>query len=257
LLGAIHKYGERKNYRIALIQPNYVHRDGMYRYMEVDEDTLTWFKGEVNYAMVHDSIAAGKHCRTSYCPHRGACATFQAWSLENLSAAWFPGEINGMSDEQLADTLEQAEILQGYRDALRGEAMRRILHQDRTIPGYKIVRAKKDRAFADENAQEAVFNALEQQGIPREALYDRTPVSVAGVERIIKGLYKPAGRNAWREAMEKIVPPDKLLPANQSLTLEKAIDGRRAYKRGSEFGAITPAATVDATTHTATLKDVL
>jgi hypothetical protein len=237
LCGAIAKYGERKHYRISISQPNYVHADGMFRSMDISQEQLDWFRNEVAVAMSRDDIIAGKHCKTTYCPHRGSCETFLYWSVENLKLAWFPGELNGMSDLALADALEQSEILQGYRDSLRGEALRRILHQDKEIPGYKVVKAKRDRAFADDKAREAVFQALQAEGVPPSAMYDQEPVSVAGVERIVKGLYKPQGRSAWQEPFDRIVGPH-LAPSNQSLTLEKAIDGRRSHKRGSEFGAL-------------------
>jgi hypothetical protein len=258
LCGAIAKYGERKHYKISVIQPNYVHKDGMFRHMDVSQDDLEWFRNEVAVAMMDESIKAGKHCKTTYCPHRGSCETFLMWSVENCRLAWFPGELNGMSDEQLAEALEQSEILQGYRDSLRGEAMRRILHQDRTIEGYKIVKAKKDRNFADDKAKALVFKALEDLGATMDEIHPRTDISVAGVERVVKRIFKPQGRGAWMKGMEHICPPEYLEPTNQSLTLEKTIDGRQAHKRGSEFGPL-KATPVDATSNTSntSLKDII
>jgi hypothetical protein len=250
LCGAIAKFGERKHYRISIIQPNYVHADGMYRSMDVSQDDLDWFRNEVAVALLDESVIAGKHCKTTYCPHRGSCATFLAWSLEHCRDAWFPGEVNGMSDEQLAEALEQSEILQGYRDSLRGEAMRRILHQDRAIAGYKIVKAKKDRNFKDDTAKQAVFKALEGLGAEQDEIHPRTDISVAGVERVVKRIFKPQGRGAWMKGMDAVCPPEMLEPTNQSLTLEKSIDGRRAHKRGSEFGPLKQAPSVDATSNT-------
>lgn len=259
LCGAIAKYGERKHYKISVIQPNYVHIDGMFRTMDVTEDQLEWFRNEVTVAMSSESVVAGKHCKTTYCAHRGSCETFLAWSVENLQLAWFPGEINGMSDEQLSEALEQAEILQGYRDQLRGEAMRRILHQDRTIDGYKIVKARKDRDFANPERQKIVYDRLRELGAVEDELYTRQPISVAGVERVIKRIFKPQGRGAWQKGMDYVCPDEMLLPTNQSLTLEKAIDGRKAHKRGSEFSAlkVAPASHNDTSNTTNTMKDIL
>jgi hypothetical protein len=260
LLGAIAKYGPRKNYKISVIQPNYVHVDGMIRHFEPTPENVEWFEIEVQSAVASESTIAGKHCKTSYCPHRASCDVFLAWSVENLSLAWFPGEMGGMSDDQLAEALEQAEILQGYRDQLRGEAMRRMLQQGKKIPGYKIVKARKDRNYRDEKARDEVFYRLEQMGVPRDAMYDRTPISVAGVERIVKGLYKPQGRTAWIDGMEKVVPPELLENQNQQLTLEKSIDGRKPYTRGAEFTPLKIAAPVPATSNTSNtnaLKDII
>jgi hypothetical protein len=259
LLGAIAKWGERKHYKLTIIQPNYVHVDGMIRHFEPSADDIEWFRKEVAYAMLSEDLVAGKHCKTSYCPHRGTCEVFNAWIPENLQLAWFPGEVNSMSDEQLSEALEQAEVLQGHRDQLRGEAMRRILHQDRNIEGYKIVKAKKDRDFASQKSQEAVYNRLSELGASPDELYTKQPLSVAGVERVVKRLFKPQGRSAWMKGMDHVCPPEALLPTNQSLTLEKAIDGRKAHKRGSEFGAL-KAPTVDDTSNTSNtsnLEDIL
>lgn len=240
LLGAIARWGERKTYRISVIQPNYPHADGMYRDYEVTQDDLAWFRKEVQWAMVNTHLAAGTHCKTSYCPHRGSCAVFAAWAPENLKLAWFPGELSALDDEQLAQAMEQAEILQGWQNALRGEALRRMMHQDRTIPGYKVVRGKKDRAFRDDAAREEVFNRLRVLGVPDEQLHEPQPISVAGVERRVKAIFKSQGRSAWVPAMHSICGPDMLAPTNQSLTVEKTIDGRKPYTKGQEFGPITP-----------------
>lgn len=242
LLGAIAKWGERKHYRIGIIQPNYVHRDGMIRHYDVTQEDVIWFRQEVNYAMTKNEFGPGKHCRDSYCPHRGSCAAFLAWSQENLALAWYPGELGGMDDETLGRAMDQADILQGWRDALRGEALRRIVHQGRAIPGYKVVKGRKDRDFANEQSRDQVYQSLIDLGASPDALYDKTPISVAGVERILKRLYsnQSHGRGAWLKMREHIMPPALLTPPVSSLTVEKEIDGRKAFKRGDEFGPILP-----------------
>ncbi len=238
LLSLMHKYGERKHYKLTVIQPNYVHVDGMIRHFEPTPDDIEWFRKEVAIAMASQTVTAGKHCKTTYCPARGTCEVFNAWSLENCKLAWFPGETVAMTDEALADALEQAEILQGYRDALRGEAMRRMLQQNRRIRGYKIVKAKKDRAYASDAARGKVLSALAEMGATEDDLFDRKPIGPAGVEKIVKKLFKPQGRGAWLKGMDYIMPPELLEPTNQSLTIEKSIDGRKEYKRGAEFDAL-------------------
>lgn len=235
LCGAISRWGERKKYKISVIQPNYPHRDGLYRHYDVDQDTLDWFKREVQYAMMHDHLVAGKHCKTSYCPHRGACEVFLPWAQENLKLAWSPSEFSAMTDDQLAEALDQIDTMQGWHNQLRGEALRRMTHLNRNINGFKVVRARQDRDFADATARAKVYANLEAMGVPRDALYDRTPISVAGVERIVKALYKPQGRAAWVDGMEEVCPKELLLPQNHKLTVESVIDGRKPYRPGAEF----------------------
>jgi len=238
LLGAIHKWGERKTYKLSVIQPNYVHRDGMIRHFEPVENDLNWFRHEVGLALASEQILAGKHCRNTYCPARGSCTVFHAWAQENLKLAYFPGEPTGMSDEELAKALEEAELLKGYHDNLRGEAMRRILQQNKRIEGYKLVKARQNRAFNDDRARDAAYENLKHFGIDDGELYDKSPIGVAGIERIVKKIFKHHGRGAWMKAMDQICPKTLLQPENQSLTLEKTIDGRKEYKRGQEFDAL-------------------
>jgi len=253
LCGAIAKYGERKHYKISVIQPNYVHVDGKIRHHDVTPDDLSWFRREVAFAMTSQTVAAGTHCRTSYCPARGTCNVFLGWAQENLKLAYYPGESIAMTDEQLAQALDEADLLQGWRDQLRGEAMRRILHQNRTIAGYKIVRAKKDRDFKDDKTKEQVYKTLKDLGATEDELHPRQDISVAGVERAVKRIFKPQGRGAWLKGMQAICGPDQLQPVNQSLTLEKAIDGRKPYTRGSEFPPLPGATPEDVLTATSTL----
>jgi len=264
LLGAIAKYGERRHYKISVIQPNYVHVDGKIRHYDVTPEKLQWFRNEVAFSMLNsEKYVAGKHCKTTYCPHRGSCEVFNAWAKENLQLAYYPSDVAGMNDDELAEALDQADILQGWRDTLRGEALRRILHQNRSIKGYKIVRGKKDRDFRDDKHREQVFTNLKELGATTDELYTPVPISVAGVERVIKRIFKPQGRNAWATGMDKICGPDMLAPQNLSLTLEKAIDGRKPYSRGAEFGPL-KGSPEDATTDTSntsntsnTMKDIL
>ena len=226
LLGAIAKYGPRKRYQLTVIQPNYVHIDGMIRSFSPDAEQLEWFREQVFLSLASQEILAGKHCKNTYCPARGTCEVFLAWSQENLKLAWYPGETVAMTDEALAEAMEQADILQGYRDQLRGEAMRRMLQQNKTISGYKLVKGKKDRAYANDEARQKVLNNLCELGASPDDLYERKPISPAGVERI------------GRQAAVQVTGPGALgsrawisscrlncwNPANQSLTVEKVRD---------------------------------
>lgn len=254
LLGAIAKFGERKRYRIGVIQPQYVHRDGMIRHYDVTQDDVDWFRKEVQYAMTNNQFAPGKHCKTTYCPHRGSCAAFNAWSREHLADAYFPGEIGGMTDDELGDAADHADILQGQRDQIRGEILRRIVNQGRQITGYKVVKGKLNRDYASNAARDKIFNTLRELGVTDDELYEKVPISIAGVERVFKRIYKNYGRGAWAEAFDRVVTPDLMLDGNRALTVEKEIDGRKPYKRGSEFTPLTP--TNEVTNHTP-LPDLL
>lgn len=245
LCGAIHKYGPRKHYFIELYQPNYHHADGPYRRSEVTEEDLEWFRDEVRRAVEADDFRAGKHCKKSYCEHRGACATFLTWAETEGNDGWNTWEINASTDSALSAALDHAEILQGLRDELRKEAMRRVMHGNRTIAGYKIVKSRQDRAWAGKEAEEAVADICFKLGATEAEIYDtvggvKKIASVATVERFFKQRFKNMGQGAWSKAWNASVKP-YLREFSGSLSLVRDIDGRPSHTRGSEFGAISTA----------------
>ncbi len=238
LLGAISVFGERKHYIITVIQPNFLHRDGPIRTFEVSQDDLDWVIAEIKYSMNNENeFKAGKHCKTTYCPHRGNCIEFHTYGRTEAQKAWWPSDVHALDDVQLAQALDHADVLHGLRDELRKEAMRRMMQQDRAIPGYKMVKARQDRSFKDDKAREVAFQLCRDLGATDEQLYEKRPESVAGVERFIKQKFKMFGQGKWAEVWENNFK-DHLRDFSSSLTLTKAIDGRPAHTRGAEFGSL-------------------
>lgn len=257
LLGAIAKFGERSRYTTTVIQPNYNHIDGPFRSYEVTPENLEWFIIEVQQAVregYEGRFAPGTHCKDTYCPHRASCVDFHTWARTDASKAWYPSEVNGLDDIQLSQALDHADVLQGIRDELRKEAMRRIINMDRHVEGYKIVRSRTNREFKGDEGRAAAYAALLQMGYTPEQIVERKPItvgdvtiyeqstlSVKGVEDMVKQKFKSFGRGKWKEIWDEYISPH-VLDYSGSLTLERAIDGRPAHSRGSEFGAITPPA---------------
>lgn len=242
LLGAIAAFGTRKHYKITVLQPNYIHRDGPHRTVDITDEQIEWFRREVKYALDNpNDFKAGKHCKTTYCPHRASCIDFHAYARTDARLAWFPSDVNALDDTQLAQALDHADTLHGIRDELRREAMRRILNQDRTIDGYKIVKARQDRQFVSDEARDKLFEACKELGATDEDLYAKTPQSVAGVERFFKAKFKMFGNGKWKMAWDNAAA-EHVREYTGGLTLERAIDGRPSHVRGGELGAITSAA---------------
>ena len=237
LLGAIAAHGTRPKYKLTIIQPKYVHRDGMIRHDDVTPDDVEWFRHEVQTAVMKDHFAAGKHCRKTYCPHRGNCETFLHWARDNLQDAFFPSDFNALTDDQLGEALDHADILQGYRDQLRAEAFRRMARMDRKIPGYDLKKGKSTRAFSSEQAQKQVMERMVALGATEADLYEKVPVTVAGVERFFKRRFKRDGRGAWLKPFTEAIT-GFVTGGDASLVVEKEIDGRKSWRKGSEFGAL-------------------
>lgn len=239
LLGAIAKYGERAKYYITVLQPNASHIDGPYRTYEVTNDDITWFRGAIADARANPSkFVAGKHCKKSYCPHRGNCAAFLAYAQTEAADAWFPADVNAMTDEQLAKALDHAEVLHGLRDELRKAAMMRIMQMDRNIAGYKCVKGRRDREFLEYGP---VKNVLRDTfAVPDHRMHTQQPLTVKGVEDLIKAWSRDnkLPRGGWKQVWENTLA-EHVRENVSGLTLERATDARPAHRRGSEFGAIT------------------
>lgn len=238
LLGAIAEFGERKHYKVSVLQPGYLHRDGPWRTWEVSQADLEWLEGEIKYSMANEhEFKAGKHCKKTYCLHRASCVEFHTYARTEAHKAWWPSDVHALDDVQLAQALDHADVIHGIRDELRKEAIRRMMQQDRKIPGYKMVKSREQRSFKDEAAREAAFNLCRELGATDEQLYEKKPESVAGIERFIKAKFKSFGQGKWATVWEQNFK-DHLRDFSSSLTLEKAIDGRPAHTRGAEFGSL-------------------
>lgn len=238
LLGAIAKFGTRDRYYITVLQPNASHIDGPYRTYEVTEGDIAWFRACIASSIEHENeFAAGKWCKKSYCPHRGNCATFLQYAQTECADAWYPADVNAMSDEQLAQALDHADILQGMRDELRKAAMMRIMQMDRTIAGYKCVKGRRDREFHEYGPVKGVLRDIFK--VPEHKMHTYSPLSVKGVEDLVKAYARAngLGRGKWQQVWENYLA-EHVRENSGGLTLERATDARPAHKRGSEFGAL-------------------
>lgn len=261
LLGCIAKYGERKKYTIGVFQPNYDHIDGPIRTDTVTAEDVEWMRGEIRYSIENaDLCIAGKHCKETYCPHRGACEPFHNYCRTDLALGWHSSEVRSIDDAALARALDDAEQLAGWQKELRAEAMRRIMNMNRDIVGYKVVKARKQRAVLEPvKLVNAVHEKLGHQwavclfaDIAKYLTEADFPVTEGSdhlkflgspkqVEDVIKQYAKATGlpRGGWQGVYANVVGA-YIRETNSGLALEKAIDGRPAHKRGSEFTALAP-----------------
>jgi hypothetical protein len=261
LLGAIALHGTRPKYRLGVHQPNYDHVDGALRTWEPSHADAEAFSLLVLDSMERpDHVEAGPHCKETYCEHRGACAAFNKYVTEDLALGWHPSECKGLSDLKLAEALDAADQVNGYRQELRAEAMRRIMNMDRAIDGYKVVKGRRNRTVTDAGALVDSVTAALGTEWARRMFPDLDGLVDPGVfgthrERVLKYLGTPKHiedvlkqyarvnklpRGGWKQLYENVVG-EYIRETAGGLTLERAIDGRPAHRRGSEFGVIDPA----------------
>lgn len=264
LLGLIAEFGERSRYVLAIHQPNYDHIKGPFREYEPTADAVAAFRLEVEHAVARPHrVKAGPHCKATYCEHRGACEPFRAYAMHDLSLGWHTSELKGMADADLSKALDASDELNGWRAELRAEAMRRIMNMDRKIEGYKVVKGRRNRAVHD--AKGLILSARDQLGEEWAVrMFDPSMAWASGTflasladppEVLLKHLGTPKHiedvikqyarvhhlpRGAWEKIYKNVVG-EYIRELNGGLTLERAIDGRPAHRRGSEFGVLDPA----------------
>ncbi len=261
LLGLIAKYGERPEYLVAIHQPNYDHIEGPIREYRPMPEAVAAFRDQVLWSMANpDHCAAGHWCKETYCEHRGACEAFRVYVQNDLALGWHPTELKGMSDADLSKALDASDQVNGYRAELRTEAMRRILNMDRHVEGYKLVKGRRNRVVTD--AASLVASVYEGMGaewairlFPDLAFMGAQLEYALGDERVLKHIGTPKhiedtikqyarshylANGAWKTLYANVVGA-YIRETAGGLTLEKAIDGRPAHRRGSEFGVLDPA----------------
>ena len=213
-LGALLDYStiyEIQDVRMTIVQPRIKSEPDSWTITA--EDLLAWAaltvepaaklaaKGEGDYA-------EGDWCR--FCAIRGSC---RARAEANLEAAWMdfrkPPEL---TDDEVAEALELGQRLKSWLSDLEEYALSACL-DGREIPGFKAVEGRSVRAWTD---ADAAFTAARAAGIPEAMLYERKPVTLAALEKIM-------GKKPFAEALGEYVttPPGKP-------TLAKADDRRAA-----------------------------
>ena len=103
-----------------------------------------------------------------------------------------PGPL--LTDAEVADALTRGEQLVTWYNGLKEYALQACLN-GKDIPGYKAVAGRSTRDWAD---LDAAFAALQERGIDEVLLWERKPVTVAGLEKAI-------GKKAFTEAAQGLV----------------------------------------------------
>ena len=155
--------------------------------------------------------AEGDWCR--WCAIRGSC---RARAEAQLRAAKMDfREPPELTDIEVAEALKLGQRLKSWLSDLEEYALTTCL-DGREIPGFKAVEGRSVRAWTD---ADAAFTAAKAAGVPEEMLYERKPVTLAALEKIM-------GKKPFAEALADYVTT----PAGKP-TLVKADDKRRAITR--------------------------
>jgi len=157
----------------------------------------------------------GEHCR--FCRAKALCrarADFYI-ALEDFKQMKPPL----ISNEEVGQILERAKALAKWVSELEEYALAEIL-KGNEIPGWKVVEGRTSRQYVD---QDAAFKALMMAGIDEAILYERKPLTVAQVEKVL-------GKAEYRKLLEE---PGLVKTEPGKPTLVPENDKREPIKRPS------------------------
>ena len=163
---------------------------------ELDANTLlAWANAVVEPAAKmamqgQGDFREGDWCR--FCAIRGSC---RARADANLAAASLEFQLPPqLTDEEVGEALTLGQRLKQWLTDLETYALTACL-DGREIPGFKAVAGRSVRAWTD---PEGAFSAARAAGIPEEMLYERKPVTLAALEKIM-------GKKPFAEALGEYI----------------------------------------------------
>lgn len=128
-----------------------------------------------------------------------------------------------MTDTQIGEALARGRALVAWVKDLEEYALAASL-KGQQIAGFKVVEGRGSREWTD---TDAAFTALQQRGISEAMLYERKPVSVAGLEKAL-------GKKTFAETAEDLVVKK---PGKPALVPES--DPRKPYNAAAiAFGVV-------------------
>ena len=132
-----------------------------------------------------------EQCR--FCRARERC---RARADENIAMAFGPaGKMPPLiTDEEVGEYLQRGADVAKWLKDLEMYALRSCL-DGKEIPGYKAVEGRGSRDWTD---QDAAFKALEQSGVPEAMMYERRPLTLAALEKVV-------GKKAFAEAVGEYI----------------------------------------------------
>jgi hypothetical protein len=205
-LGALETYGVIfgdiiQRVRLSIIQP---HAGGV-KVWETDRDALEqWGRDVVRPAA--RQIASGdtgfdpSPARCRFCRARHRC---RARAEQLLALAEYkdrPAEL--LSDTEVGDILQRGQSLAKWVEDVKEYALSAAI-AGREIPGYKVVAGRSARSWCD---MDQAFSVLQSRGVPEALLWERKPVTVAGLE-------KAMGKKPFTSAAEGLVVTKPGAPA--------------------------------------------
>lgn len=163
-------------------------------------------------------FSCGDHCR--FCKARQTCRARADFMLSEAGFTSLPPEL--LSDEELGRILERARLFANWLTDVENYALSAILG-GRTITGFRVVEGVSRRRITDVYK---AFEELKNRGYDEALLYERKPLGLTELEKLLGGKKKLA--ELIGGYIEK---PQPTLGPQGKPTLVSADDKRPDYKR--------------------------
>jgi len=195
-----------------------------------------WVKGRAELAYKGEGeFVEGAYCDSCFCKIAGTCRRRAENHLALLDTAMDPvsGKVTEpatLSNEEVGAILKKAQFLKKWVEKLEKYVLDTLVAGG-SIPGWKLIEGRSNRAFTN---QEEAFAAIISSGYNEELLYERKPLSLTEVEKILDKetwqtvvtpfVIKPTGKPT-------IAPADDKRPEMKLKTsAEEAFGGENQYK---------------------------
>lgn len=245
-VGLLHEHPDIRGVTVWIVQPNAIHEDGCIRSESYTADELKLFEIQMKQAADATSAPnaprrAGEWC--VFCPAKIRCPEFED-AAQTEAGMDFASDPVESPPAPISDFVEADDDGEAYRAMLArkakfiplldawakdiNKAIFAELMNSRDVPGKKLVYAKSNRAYIDDEPTTAA--ALIEAGFPEADLYtDPKLKSPAQVEKL-----RPNGMKA--AAVKKVVGALAFKPQGK-ITVADADDARPALDPAAAAGA--------------------
>jgi hypothetical protein len=165
----------------------------------------------------------GEHCK--FCRARALCQARADFNIDLEKYNKMKPPI--LSNTDVGEILKRAQDLAAWVKELEEYALSECL-EGREIPGWKAVEGRSVRQFTD---QDAAFKVLVENGTDEAILYERKPITLASVEKLL-------GKKEFQKTLGGFVvtPPGKptLVPESDKREAIKRQSAEDDFKEGSQ-----------------------
>ena len=186
-VGARQEYamlGLAPKWRLIIHQP----RLGAVSHVDVTDADLTAFAERARLAADETKrpdarLVPGDHCK--FCLARGTCRARAEKALADAQAEFGPPAVkpDHLTLERVAEILPRIDAIESWCADLKSAALQAAL-AGRDVPGFKVVRGRSQRRWADEGTAAA---ALVAAGVSEDAIWNRKLVGIGDAEKLLGG----------------------------------------------------------------------